>query len=340
MPTMTAQNSANSALAIRKAIYSHEPLNASDMDILFAGIRQAGKSPGPEWTSLFSEALTDYVVHLNDPPDYISTEKAQWLMQQLTKLGGISTKAEFAMFIDVMNRALGVPPALSAFGLREIATAIRKGRRTSYTDEDHPAGVVTKCDADALRAVLYACTNGDTSHVSREEAEALFEIAHAANGHTDPSFDELFARAIGNYLMAVALHTPSEAEELHREKWLDERESLTGFFSRMFSKSNMKSFDMLKSPLELADEDMGKLVAADEAARGQSETITDEEAAWVTAHLTREGELTSAETRLLTWLAAETHALPAPLKALVENTKATAAGEVPSTAHFGKRHAP
>jgi hypothetical protein len=314
-----------SALEVRRAIYSHEPLNPGDMDLVFSGIRKAGKSPDPEWTSLFSEALTDFVVHQNDPPDYVSGEKSDWLMNKLREGGGISSKAEFAMVIDVMNHALGVPPKLSAFALREIATAITKGRRTAFTDEDHPAGVATKPDADALRAVLYAATTGSVCHVTREEAEVLFEIANATvDGKVDPAFEDLFARAIGNYLMAISLHAPGMADALHREKWLDEREALPGFFSRIFGNHAKMGFsDMLKTPLQAAEAGMAKLNAEDERARAASEEITEPEADWVVEQLLRDGKISSAETKLLQWLANEAHALPPKLKALLDKTNSS-----------------
>ena len=307
------------ALAVRKTIYSHGDLTPSDMDLVFAVARKAGRDPGPEWTSLFSEALTDYVVHQNVPEDYISQNKADWLTGQLTKSGGISSKAEFAMLIDVMTTALGVPPSLSTFALQEIKTAIVNGRRDAISDEDHPAGVVTKSDVEALRAVLYAATTGTVGHVTEEEAEALFDIAHAtAAAQVDPSFDDLFARAVGNYLMAINFHVPDAAETLHREKWLDQEESMSGFVSRMLKRAPKgNEFNVFKSPGQAFEEDMGRLDAGDEVARAESEKITDTEAKWVVAHLTRGGELTSAEKRLLQFLGAEAASMPPALRKLI-----------------------
>ena len=306
------------ALQVRRSIYSHEPLTPADMNIVFAVARKAGPNACPEWTSLFSEALTDYVVHENTPPDYIPERKAQWLMSELTKSGGISTKAEFAMLIDVMTSAFGVPPSLSAFALNEIKTAIVSGKRDAFGGADHSACVVTKSDVEALRAVLYAATTGSAGHVTKEEAEVLFQIADAtANKAADSAFDDLFARAIGNYLMAISSQMPSTAEALHREAWLDERESMTGFFSRMLARTGLESFlDTLKSPLEAAEERLAEREVHEDALRAASEKITDGEAQWVEIHLMRDGKLSSAEVRLLDWLTAEAAVLPPSLRAL------------------------
>jgi hypothetical protein len=306
-------------------------LTRSDADLVFDVARKAGREPCPEWTGLFCEALTDYVVHQNVPHDYIPQDKADWLIAKLKQNGGISSKAEFEMLIDVMTHALGVPASLSTFALSEIAAAIMKGRRVAITGEDHPAAVVKKTDVEALRAVLYAAKAGSAGHVTRDEAEVLFQIAHSASpGRVDPSFDELFARAVGNYLMGITVHVPDAAEALHFEKWLDEKQSLPGFWSRMMHPApGSGSFDVFKSPSEAYETDMATRDAYDLALRNASEKITDSEAAWVIAHLSREGELTSAEKRLLQFLGAESPSIAPSLRALIDraNVAATSSGE-------------
>jgi hypothetical protein len=305
------------ALQVRRAIYAHDPLTRADMDLVFATARKAGPAPCAEWASLFSEAVTDYVVHQNEPADYIPQVKADWLVQTLTDNGGIASRAEFGMLIDVMTHALGVPASLSSFALREIKTAIVEGRCGAITGEDHPAGVVTRADVEALRAVLYAATTGTAEHITREEAEALFDIAHAAK-QADPAFDDLFARAVGNYLMAIKVHVPDAAEALHFDKWLDETDTLPGFLSRM-----LKGAPAGESPG--FESDLAKQDAADAAARAESEKVTDAEASWVIAHLTRDGGLTAAETRLLQFLGAEATSVAPALRPLIDRAKAAAA---------------
>jgi hypothetical protein len=317
------------ALELRKAIYSHDRLTPSDMDLVFAAAQKVGANPSPEWTNVLCEAMTDYLVHQNVPEDYIPQNKADWFAQKLATGGGISSKLEFAILIDVMTHALGVPTSLSTFALREIKTAIINGRRNAITDENHPAGVVTKVDVDALRAILYAATTGTACHVTQPEAEVLFEIAHATS-QADPAFDDLFARAVGNYLMASSMHSPDAAEALHFEKWLDEKESLSGFFSRMLHPGESdNSFNALRSPGEAFEADLAKRDASDAALRNESEKITDSEAAWVIAHLTRDGKLTSAEMRLLRFLETESPSLAPSLRSLI--------GQSGKAAAFGRR---
>lgn len=305
------------ALQVRKAIYSHAPLTAGDMALVLDTARRAGPQPCQEWRALFSEAMTDYVVHQNDPADYIPQAKADWLVANLADHGGICSRAEFEMLIDVMTHAFDVPPFLSAFALNEIKTAIISGRRDAITAEDHPPGVVTKADVEALRAVLYAAKTGTPGHVTRNEAEVLFDIAHATT-QSDPSFDDLFARAVGNYLMAINLHAPDVAEALHFEKWLDEKDDFHSFWSRMFSHSADEA------PAGAADAGLAEQVVSDEIARNESEQITGSGADWVIAHLTRGGALSSAEQQLLRFLDEQALSIAAPLRELIDKANGPA----------------
>ena len=319
--------SAGQALEIRRTIYSHDPLTPAAMDLLFRTQRNSAGPDSAEWTALFSEAVTDYVVHQNDPADYIPQAKADWLAARLTETGGIATAAEFALLMDVMRSALDVPPSLSAFALREIENAIVSGRRTAIGGEGYAAGTVTNADVEALRSVLYAAKTGSVGHVTRAEAEALFDIAHAtASGPCDAAFGELFARAVGNYLTAVCWHEPGREQALHREHWLDGRESVFQFLMHRPAHGQGESVrELMKSPFDQADTDIAAEMRQDDVARAEKAKITDDEADWVITHLTREGPLSAAETRLLQWLGAETTSMPPKLRALVDTANTTRA---------------
>jgi hypothetical protein len=230
---------AATVLRVRQAIYSHDRLTPSDMDLVFDVARTPGSEQCAEWTSLFSEALTDYVVHQNVPEDYIPQDKADWLVAKLKAGGGISSRAEFAMLID--------------------ATAL---------------------------AFQCRCR---PSHCARSQPQS------------------------------------AKADALHFEKWLDEKESLAGFWSRMLHRApRAPSFNVLRSPGEAVEVDLAKREAQELALRNESEKITNDEAAWVIAHLGREGELTSAEKRLLHFIGAESPSIAPSLQALIDRTNAGA----------------
>ena len=125
--------------------------------------------------------------------------------------------------------------------------------------------------------------------------------------------------------MAINLRVAGAAEALHRQKWLDQEENLSGFLSRMLSSTpGASSFNVLETPREAFEAEVARRDAEDQAFRTESEQVTESEANWVVAHLTREGELTSAEKKLLQFLGAEASSIPPSLRALVERTAASA----------------
>jgi hypothetical protein len=308
---------------LRRAIYSKEKVTRDDLLELLKVGRGAAAEQSGDYSDLLSEVATDLLVRQADPAGYISAGDAAWLMAQLADGGGLSCRAEFAMLVDVLRFAVSAPPALTAFGVREVEKAILSGRRTATGEADHAAGIVTKEDVAALHSLVFAATEGSSLHVTRESAEALFDIAHAtAAAANDPGFDDMFAKSVGNYLMGVAFHwTAPAAEVRERQQWADRPASFGDFFSTL-EKGLTKSFGKLSTATKRVDDIdegvFGQENAADAAEIQSAGAIDAAEADWVAAHLTREGPLSQAEKSLLAFLAREAASMPPALRALIE----------------------
>jgi hypothetical protein len=312
---MDATLDAQGAQALRLVIYSKSAVSRADLAGLLDLGRKAGAEASKEFAALLADVATDLMVHQVDPPQYVTREDAEWLIGQIESAGGLTCRAEFDMLLAILRYAVSIPPALSAFAVAEIEKAIIEGHRAGGV-ADHAAGVVGKDDVEALRCSVFAATEGDSLHVSRASAEALFRIAHATAGaRNDPGFDDLFAKAIGNYLLGIAFHwTPSVAEERAKEQWLDEKApSLGGFLSGML---HLTKTDAQRA----ADAESRRLReenAADRAEIDQKSAIGVADGDWVLAHLTRDGELTSAEKKLLRFLKEDASSLPPALAKVV-----------------------
>jgi len=300
-------------MRVREAIYAHGRVATENIELLLRFAREFRGEVCPEWDLLFNEVLTDYVVRQNEPQNHIPQHKADWLTKKLAANGGLSSQLEFDMLLEVMAKADGMPVSLSVFVLNVVKAAILSGSREAVTGEKAPAGVVTSADADALRAVFYAAAIGTWDHVRREQAEVLFEIAHAAT-EADPAFDELFARAIGNYLMAIRAAGVDVNAALRFDAWLDNAKSPESFLmgvagSGAWIGDRDEIHGLLLQPLR-------------EALRAGAGGKDDTEAGWVVAHLKRQGALSSAEKRVLKLLGVEASvvALPVPpVQAVMKN---------------------
>ncbi|HXY59066.1 MAG TPA: hypothetical protein VEH76_10850 [Methylocystis sp.] len=286
---------------LRREIYAKEAVSREDLAGL---LRRCDDSP--ELSRLVADVATDLLVHQADPPRYVSQADADWLVGEL-RGSQVAYAVKIAALLDVLHYSVSAPPSLEAYCVGEIEAAIVEGRN------GHAKGIVTPQDTQALRQAVFAPVEGSALHVTRASAEALFRIAHASkNGENDPAFDDFFAKAVGNYLMGVAFHwTPSAAEEREKERWLDAKpQSFGAFLGSMFSSVGSLDIRSLDDVEEVIDAQRNEADAREMAAASE---IDAAETRWLVAHLSRQGDLTSAEKALLKFLKQEAPSLPEPL---------------------------
>jgi hypothetical protein len=298
-------------MAMRRAIYAKPSVARADLADVLTACRAAGANAPKEYGDLLSEVATDLIVNQVDPPKYIAQDDADWLVAQLGPDSGLSCEAEYRMLTDVLRESVSIPVSLAAFAVAEMEKAIVSGRNVAGA-ADHAAGIVTHEDVESLRSAVFAATQGSSLHVTRASAEALFRIAHATAGASnDRGFDDFFAKAIGNYLLGIANRwIPTAAEEMQKEKWLDEMPQGFGrFLGSLFGGGQRvsASVDKLVEAEFKAENDADALAAAQVGGIGAGQ------ADWLLDHLTRNGPLTSAEKQLLRFLKQEATTLPPSL---------------------------
>jgi hypothetical protein len=316
MPT-TAPVLGQDWAALRRSIYEKGAATRTDLVGLLALGRTAGDDP--DFIALVAEVARDLLTLDVDPRGYVSEEDADWLTAHLGDGDGLSCRAEFEVLKAVLRHAVSAPASLIAFAVREVERAILTGRRGPLGGVEHEPGVVTGEDVEALRAFCFASAGGAAGHVDRASAEALFDIAHAtATARNDPAFVDFFAKAVGNYLLGAAfVVAPSRAEVLSLEREMDRRESFGGFLSELAGGlSAPEAADGRKSVDQLAEERYYLENAETQARLEAASKIDAGEAKWILAHLTRGGELSAAEKRLIAFLRDESTAAPPEIAAL------------------------
>ena len=296
--------------SLRRLVYADDVVSREEAAILLELEESLGPGAPGEWRQLLTEALTDHLVNQVRPAGYISEPDAAWLIERLDQDLGPGPNA-FAMLLRVMERARAVPDPLAAFGLRVVEQVVLSGQGGNVTGECHAPGRVTKADVGALRRVLHVASSEGFGQVTRAEAEVLFGIAEATiDAPNDPSFADLFARAVANHLLSPGGRLPpSAAEALRRETWLDESRPLhvgVGSFFRSAVASLVKG---AAAPEPAA--------AALVTGALSPERIDTAEAQWLAERIGRDGRISDAEHRLLAFLQEETGALPTALADLI-----------------------
>ena len=296
--------------ALRRLVYANDVVSREEAATLLDIEASLGPGAPREWRPFLIEALSDHLVNQVRPAGYISETDAGWLIECLDDGLAPSSNA-FAMLLAVMERARSVPDPLAAFGLRIVETVVLSGQGGNVTGECHAPGRVTKGDVEALRRVLYVASSEGFGQITRAEAEVLFGIAEATiDAPNDPSFADLFARAVANHILSPGGRLPpSAAAALRRETWLDETRPLhVGVGS--FFRGAVASIVGRKATPEPA-------VAALVTGSLSPDRIDAAEAQWLAERIGRNGRVSDAEHRLLVFLREETGALPKALAALV-----------------------
>lgn len=291
----------------RREMYRDGAIGPQEAAAIFAlNDRVALKST--EWNAFFIEALTDYTVQQAEPRGYVSRENAKWLVERISHDGVVDSASELELLVRVLAKADACPPALAGFALAQIAYAVVEGGGPLASGLRLTRGVIGAPEVELLRTVLYAAGGANGLSISRQEAEILFDL----NSKTDPArnhpaWQDLFVRAVGNYLMAATgdWHAPSRSEALARREWLDDtEENPVGAVGEVFASfGNLFSEGFFDDIFTSAHVQMERAWKAKNAARSvateKAEKIDAGEAKWLIDRITRDEALDPNERALL-----------------------------------------
>ncbi|MEJ1161253.1 hypothetical protein [Prosthecomicrobium sp. N25] len=318
----TGSLDAADVLVLRREVYGDDGrIGPAEAELLF-DLEDRITAPVPEWTALFLEAMTDYVVEQTEPQGYVDEAEAQWLLQRITADAKVKSETELELLVRVVERARAVPFRLSAAALAEVRHAVVDGSGVTRHGRLEP-GRITMAEVALVRRVLHAAGGERGIAVSREEAEALFDIDDAVgDAENVPEWAGLFAKAVGNYLMAATLHeAPAREEALRRERWLDAPAEGYGTFLDRFV-DGLTGFGNLIETLTQSLSDKVEAAHAednrrDAAAITDAEALSAGEVDWAVAWIGRNGRVTAAEMALIDFLRRIHPVLPTPLEAVV-----------------------
>ena len=285
--------SESEAHRIVNEIYQDGIVSRAEAESLFR-LNDMLSAMDPAWNSRFQEAMKDFLLTREPPESWITDGEADWLIAQVKNDVHVPGLDELDLLIELLRKADGAPEKLARFTIDAISDRI-------IAD-----GIASLSMVERMRNALYAGAGHGGLWVSQYEAGILFKTNDAiAEADNAPSWNDLFARAIGNHLMARAHPDPQTVEgALARESWLKDTSSSTGgFFSRMgesFSSGNW--FEMITHNGRKAAR--ARQTAA-EAADREAEKVTDFEQDWLLAGLGADGKVSPAETALIEFLRRE-----------------------------------
>lgn len=288
--TLLGEMSEDDARKIMAIVYSDGIVSRSEAETLFR-IRKQLSETDPLWGPRFSEGVKDYLLGREMPEGWVTQEEAEWLKGEIHRSGDVPCLDDIDLLISLLREAEGVPQELALFTLEAICQQIQSAGRAS-------SNLV-----DRAKATVFAMSSDGGSWVSRNEAMLLFETNDTiASADNEPEWNEFFARAIANHLLARAHPNPqSEAEALSRQKWLSDTSVSVGrLFAAMpasFAKGSWFE-NVFYSP----EKARKARYAADAAADQSAAMLTDDEEAWVVKKMFADKTTSPAEQALIDFL--------------------------------------
>ncbi len=318
---LTAKNSIQSddVVMLRRDVFGDGVVTRAEAEALFA-LDASCQNKCEEWPVFFCEAITDYIVHQEQPAGYISEDNGKWLIRSVSRDGMVDTETELELLVKVLEAAKSAPDSLSAYALEQVAHAVVDGTGPLADGRNLQQGVVGRTETDLMRRILYAAAGGGNVAISRSEAEVLFRINDSTiESANDPSWTELFVKALANSLMCASGYAPPPRDvALRQEAFFDNTQAdVGGFFGKMFA-------DGLRGVLNAYQQDSSMEEAWAERNRqaGQAgaiaEAIDESEAKWLAERIGRDGVLHDNERALLDFIRRESPSIHPDLQPLLD----------------------
>ena len=309
--------SADDVLMLRREVFRDGVVTRGEAEALFALDASASKKC-PEWPVFLVEAVADFIVHQEKPAGYISAQNAEWLVAMISRDGMVDSVTELELLVSVLEKAKSSPETLVAYALEQVRLAVVDGKGPLARGDSLEPGRVNKAEVDLVRRILYAFGGEGNIAISRSEAEVLFAINDASDeARNDPSWNELFVKAMATFVMrASGYEAPTREEALRHEAFLDKAEvGLGGFFTRMVSGGVRGILDAYRMPQDI-DADWEARNRAQEALARKAEAVEAGEAQWLAAQIGRDGALRENEKALLAFIKQASPSIHPDLKPL------------------------
>ncbi len=284
------------ARSIARSVYGDGIVTRAEAEQLFS-INDQISGSNPHWDRLFVETIKDFLITVEAPEGWCTEEEGEWLIEQINRDAEVKLDSELDLLVSVLRFAEGAPLALSRFALNSVCDHVRS------------EGRAVASDIERLRYLLYASSGEGQAWVSRYEATQLFRLNDdICNAPNDPAWNDLFARAVGNHLLASAHPNPvGEAEAFRREAWVKDTTSSTGgFIGRVFTQSFEGGLSGWFNKVTFSEEKaMAARRAVVEAAQRAGEEVTDDESSWFLKRLGWDNKISPAEKALIEFLKEE-----------------------------------
>jgi len=295
--------SANDVFAMRQAVYGGtsniSKIQAQEIIIL----NRTLAVQDPDWFDFYVGAITEYIVEQSEPRGYITFQNAEWLITELDNDGQVQTARDMELIANVLDKARWSPNTLVQFALDQVKRTVLAGEGQTKNGNELERAVIGEAEVELLRRILFAFGGDGNIAITKAEAEILFELnENTSEEDNHPSWSDLFAKSIANYVMASSgYRVPGRETALRRENWLNDtdenprdfiKRTVSGGLTGIWKAYNEQSHE--ERNLAHLEKQKIEIITA--------EAITEEEAGWLVERIMRDGELLANEKALLAFI--------------------------------------
>lgn len=308
------------ALAMRRCVYADGVISRAEAGALF-DIERVRGAHNAVWSTLFRESLVDLALNQTAPHGYLTESDADWIIAQIGEKQDARSDTQLEALVAIVEQARDAPLRFSAYVLRQIKNAVLYGDGVDAAGRKLTPGVIGPVELQLMRRTVWGAGSGGLLAISKEEAEALFEIADATTGaDNSPEWDDFFARAVGNYLIGATSRPVVTREEALQAWHTDYHADMLRFLSAMLT--GISNFDLAALKEGTLQARVDQSIAHDEMARAQmreaAERLVGDKAGWLVDRLNRNDRTNGPERQLMRFIAEEARALSPELQAMIE----------------------
>jgi hypothetical protein len=182
---------------IKERLYDDGVIDKDEADFMFAlndtiADGAATVADDADWSGLFVQALSDFVLADEETPGVIDSGEANYLIEKIGADGQVDGN-ELALLVNIAAMATSESPGnFNKYTLDALKAAV-------IAD-----GIVDEEEVGWMKKVIYGAGGGTGADVDRDEAEMLFAINDACednDGQHHASWQALFVEAIGKHVL-------------------------------------------------------------------------------------------------------------------------------------------
>ncbi|MEM1289482.1 MAG: hypothetical protein AAGH60_14100 [Pseudomonadota bacterium] len=281
--------SSSDMLELRRTIFPDGIIDRKEIELLFQLAERAPQGDAG-WPALFTEICADFFLNEEEPEGYLTDEEMTFLRSLIQRDGRLARSIELHALVGLAQRARDYPTSMTAFVADQIKAMVAQ----------RPTPVMKASDVELIRDFIYAGGGDSSIGVSRTEADFLFDLHDLTVGQNNvASWDELFVKAIAAHLMQHVGYRPIARDEaLRLTSWAEDTSVSAGrFFGAMLS-GGLRAIRASYTEREA----WAQRNALDAAGTQSMHRVTDDEAAWLSDRIGRNGQFDDAERALLVYM--------------------------------------